>query len=86
MYTYHDQVARVTNEERLSQLRGEAVAYRLSRSVLRRQRKDQDRRGRGQPPRLALIPRQQSRQPQLEEAGLAEQDAAAADLPQWCAA
>jgi hypothetical protein len=86
MYTYHDQVARVTNEERLSQLRGEAVAYRLSRSILRRQRKDQDRRGRGQPPRLASIPRQQPRQPQLEEAGLGKQDAAAADLPQWCAA
>jgi len=83
MYTNHYQVARVTNEERVSQLRGEAVAYRLSRSVLRRQRKDQDRRGRGQPP-LALIPRQQSRQPQLEEAG--QQDTAAADLPQWCAA
>jgi hypothetical protein len=33
-----------------------------------------------------LIPRQQSRQPQLEEAGLGEQDTAAADLPQWCAA
>ena len=86
MYTYHDQVARVTNEERLSQLRGEAVAYRLSRAVIRRQRKNQDRRGRGQPPRLAWIPRQQPRQPQLEEAGLGKQDADATDLPQWCAA
>lgn len=86
MYTYHDHVARVTNEERLSQLRGEAVAYRLSRAVIRRQRKNQDRRGRGQPPRLAWIPRQQPRQPQLEEAGLGKQDADAADLPQWCAA
>jgi hypothetical protein len=86
MYAYHDHIALVTNEERLSQLRGEAVAYRLSRSLIRRQRKNQDRRGRGQPPRLAWIPRQQSRQPQAEEAGHGKQDTGAADLPQWCAA
>ena len=83
---FHDQVTKVTNEAHLSQLRGEAVAYRLSRAVLR-QRKHQERRGRGQPPLLAWIPRQQRRQPQLEESGLCKQnEAGATDLPQWCAA
>jgi hypothetical protein len=79
-------ITKVANEEHLSQLRGEAVAYRLSRAILARERKHQDRRGRGQPSRIAWVPRQQPRQPQLEESGLGKHDSGAADLSQRSAA
>jgi hypothetical protein len=84
---FNDYIIKVANEEHLSQLRGEAVAYRLSRAIIARERKHQDRRGRGQPSRIAWVPRQQARQPQLEsKSGASKQDAGPADLSQRCAA